>query len=295
MGLNHPGELRRLSRLARPAVAVITNVAPAHLEGLGTVAGVAQAKAEIVEGLVPGGTLILPHDSPELHAALAGYSGRRVTFGLGESADVHPRRVEDHGLEGLTLHLPDGTAVRCRYPGEHAAQNLLAALAAAAALGVTAAAAAPRIRGLAPVPGRLCVLDAGGVTVIDDSYNANPGSLAAALGVLRKHTGGRRWAVLGDMLELGPDGPGIHRACGAAAAFVDGLITVGSLARELGAGAVASGLSPGRHREAADGAAAALLLLPDLAPGDVVLVKGSRGIALETAVRAIQESRGGVA
>jgi UDP-N-acetylmuramoyl-tripeptide--D-alanyl-D-alanine ligase len=294
IGLNHPGELRVLSSLARPAVAVITNVGPAHLEGLGTVAGVARAKAEITEGLADDGTLVVPARSPELDAALAGYAGKRVTFGLEPDAAFHPRRVEDHGLLGFTLHLDDGAAVRCRFPGEHAVKNLLAALAAAAALGVSAAAAAPGIRGLAPVPGRLCVRDAGGVTVIDDSYNANPASLAAALDLLRKQgIPGRRWAVLGDMLELGPDGPALHRAAGAGAAFLDGLVTVGPLARELGRGAVASGLAGEAHREAADAAAAAALLVPDLAPGDIVLVKGSRGIALETAVGAIVSARSG--
>jgi UDP-N-acetylmuramoyl-tripeptide--D-alanyl-D-alanine ligase len=294
IGLNHPGELRLLSGLARPAVAVITNVGPAHLEGLGTVAGVARAKAEIVAGLEGNGTLVVPAHSPELEAALAGYTGKRVTFGLEPEAALHPLRVEDHGLLGFTLHLDGGAAVRCRYPGEHAVRNLLAALAAAAALGVSAAAAAPGIRDLMPAAGRLCVRDAAGVILIDDTYNANPASLAAALELLRKQaTPGRRWAVLGDMLELGPESPALHRTAGSGAAFLDGLITVGPLARELGRGAVASGLAAGAHREAADGAAAAALLVPDLAPGDLVLVKGSRGIALETAVAAILAARGG--
>lgn len=294
IGLNHPGELRLLSGLARPAVAVITNVGPAHLEGLGTVAGVARAKAEITEGLDAGGTLVLPARSPELHDALRAFAGKRITFGLEPDADVHPLRVEDHGLSGFTLHLPDGAAVDCRYPGEHAVKNLLAALAAVRVLGVSPAAAAAGVREAVPAAGRLCVREAGGVTLIDDSYNANPASLAAALDLLRgQETRGRRWAVLGDMLELGPDGVALHRAAGAGAAFLDGLITVGPLARELGRGAMDAGLAPGRHREAPDGAAAARLLLPDLADGDIVLVKGSRGIALETAVAALAAGRGG--
>jgi len=296
IGLNHPGELGGLSRLAGPRVAVITNVAAAHLEGLGTVAGVARAKAEIVEGLEPGGVLVVPAGSAPLAEALAGYRGRRLTFGLEAGADVHPTEVRSRGLEGTTLVLPDGTVIESPLPGAHAAQNLLAAVAAAGALGVSPARAAGPLAGVAAGAGRFQIRRAGSVIVLDDTYNANPASLVAALRVLREHpAAGRRWAVLGDMLELGPETAALHRRAGAEADFLDGLVTVGALGRELGRGAVAAGLDPGRVHEAADGAAAGDWLASRLGPGDAILVKGSRGMRLETAVAALLAALGGEA
>ncbi len=294
MGLNHPGELRTLSTLARPRAAIITNVQAAHLEGLGSLDGVARAKAEIAEGLEPGGVLVLPHGQESLDTALATYRGRRLTFGLAPDADLHPLRVEDRGLDGTTLVLPDGVRVETALVGRHVVLNLLAALAAAQVLGVSPAEAAPAVARVRAMKGRLCPRRAGGVLVLDDSYNANPASLSAALDALRSaRIDGRRWAILGDMRELGSEETALHREAGAGAAFVDGLIVVGELGRALGEGAVAAGLDRARVREAADGAAAAAMLLPDLSPGDAALVKASRTTRLETAVEALIAGLGG--
>ncbi len=294
MGLNHPGELRLLSRLARPRVAIITNAEAAHLEGLGSLEGVARAKAEIAEGLEPGGVLLLPHGHQGLETALRAYRGRRLTFGMDPGADVHPLRVESRGLEGVTVHLPDGAELRTALLGEHAALNLLAAVAAAQALGVAPAEAAAAVGSVRAARGRLCPRRAGGVVVLDDSYNANPASLAAALGLLRRLPGaGRRWAILGEMRELGPAEAALHREAGSSAAFLDGLVVVGGLGMALAEGAVAAGLDPGRVRAAAAGEEAAAMLLPDLLAGDVVLVKASRAMRLETAVDALLAGLGG--
>lgn len=287
IGLNHPGELGMLTRLARPGVGVITTVAPAHLEGLGSIEGVARAKAELAYALPQDGILVVPTDCPPLDAALAAYTGRRVTFGLDSDADLFPSRVEDRGAEGMRVELPGGVSVLLPIPGRHSVRNLLAALAAARAMGVDPADAAPHVESLVPAPGRLRPLRAGGVIVLDDSYNANPQSLAAALDVLRGETRGKRWAILGNMLELGADGPALHRDCGSKAEFLDGLITVGELGREIGRGAVTAGLPATRWEEAEDGQAAAALLRERLSAGDVVLIKGSRGAHLETAVEAL--------
>ena len=295
IGLNHPGELEPLARLANPQVGVITNVAEAHLEGLDSLDGVATAKAELVAGLADGGTLVLPHGSAPLDRALESYSGSRVTFGMTPDADVHPRSVHDRGVAGTRLTLMDGTAVAVEPGGDHAVLNALAALAAARALGVGFAEAAPHLTGVRPVPGRMDPRVAGGVTVLDDTYNANPASLAAALAVLERETSGRRWAILGDMLELGPDAARLHRLAGSRCGFLDGLITVGTLAGELGAGAVEVGLDSLRVHPAENGEAAAARLLSDLSPGDTVLVKGSRGMRLETAVRRLLAGLGGAA
>jgi UDP-N-acetylmuramoyl-tripeptide--D-alanyl-D-alanine ligase len=283
IGLNHPGELKGLSRLAQPQVAVITNVAAAHLEGLGDVEGVARAKAEITAGLAAEGTLVTPYGVAALEAALVEYRGPRRTFGLESGADVHPQRVVSQGVEGSTVELAEGVLWSTRLLGRHAVQNLLAAATAAAALGVPLAAAGSRVSAVEAVPGRLAPRRAGDVTVLDDSYNANPASLRASLAVLAELPGSR-WAVLGDMLELGPRSAEFHRDAGRAALFLDGLVTVGSLAREIGLGAIEAGLDPGRVLTARDGREAARTLAPRLRPGAVVLVKGSRGARLETAV-----------
>ena len=293
IGLNHPGELGMLAELALPRVGVITTVAPAHLEGLGSIEGVARAKAELAYALPPDGILVVPTDCPPLDAALDAYRGRRITFGLEPGADLHPRSVEDRGAEGIHVVLSGGETVDLPLPGRHSVRNLLAALAAARALGVRAEAAIPHVERFVPAPGRLRPLRAGEVIVLDDSYNANPQSLAAALDVLRGEVRGKRWAILGDMLELGPEGPALHRASGEGATFLDGLITVGELGREIGRGAVAAGLAASRWEEAESGTAAAAMLGPRLGSGDVVLVKGSRGARLETAVEGLVAALGG--
>jgi UDP-N-acetylmuramoyl-tripeptide--D-alanyl-D-alanine ligase len=293
VGLNHPGELRLLSGIARPRVGVITNVAAAHLEGLGSMEGVARAKAEIIAGLEPGGTLVMPLGIAALDAALTGYTGRRLTFGFSLQADLHPEEVDLLGTEGVRLVLPDGVAVRVPLPGEHTVLNALAALAAAKGLGVPPAQAAPHLAEVKPVHGRLEPRTVGGVTIIDDSYNANPASLEASLAVLRRSAGtGKRWAILGDMLELGSEAADLHRRAGAAAAFLDGLVVVGALAHELGRGAVDAGLDVDALHLAETGEEAAHVIAHRLRPGDRVLVKGSRGMRLETAVEALAAALG---
>jgi UDP-N-acetylmuramoyl-tripeptide--D-alanyl-D-alanine ligase len=293
IGINHPGELAHLAGLARPQVGVITNIAEAHLEGLGSLEGVARAKAEMAGSLPADGVLVIPHGCGPLEQALSGYAGRRVTYGRNPESDVHPREVGEHGLAGTTIELSDGTRVKTVHIGEHAIDNVLAALAAAGAMGVSPSEAAPHIAGVAQTAGRLCPHREGGVTLLDDTYNANPTSLGVSLNVLRSQEVPHRWAILGDMLELGPDSETLHREAGAGAAFLDGLITVGPMARELGKGAVATGLDAARVREAPDGATAGEMLADDLSPGDVVLIKGSRGIRLETAVGRLLTRLGG--
>jgi len=287
LGMNHAGEIALLSRLARPRVAVITNVSEAHLHGLGDRKGVARAKAEIVEGLGPEGALVLPWGDADLEEALRGYRGRRITFGTEAGADERLKHAETEA-GGVRLETESGAVVRLRLVGRHLAGNALAALAAAEALGVAPGDAAEGMGSVEPIAGRLRPLTRGGVLLLDDTYNANPASLAAALDALRDQpVTGRRWAVLGNMLELGPDEAALHRAAGADAAFVDGLVVVGHLARELGVGAVAAGLPRERLREAGGPVEAASMLLAELRVGDAVLLKGSRGARLEIALEAI--------
>ena len=295
IGLNHPGELSVLSRIASPQVGVITNVAASHLEGLGSVDGVARAKIEIADGLTTGGVLVTPQGSEPLERALRGYTGRRRTFGMSESADLHPSRVIDRGEDGLELQFPGGAHVTVPLLGVHAAQNVLAALAVAVELGVPLEAAAPPLSRIRSTPGRLAPRRMGGVLLLDDTYNANPGSLAAALKLLKTiPVSGKRYAILGDMLELGPQGASLHARSGEEAGFLDGLIVVGTLARELGRGACSAGLAAGALHEAESTEAAAVRAASWLKPGDVILVKGSRGMHLEVAVTRLIEALGDV-
>jgi UDP-N-acetylmuramoyl-tripeptide--D-alanyl-D-alanine ligase len=290
IGLNHPGELSLLSRIACPQVGLITNVAPSHLEGLGSVEGVARAKVEIAEGLVEGGVLVTPYGSEPLERALQNYRGPRRTFGPNEHADLHPTRITHLGAEGMELELPEGVVVRVPLLGAHAAHNVLAALAAATALGVPLREAAAPLGRIRPTAGRLAPETVGNILLLDDTYNANPGSLSAALDVLRRiPVRGKRWAILGDMLELGPDAAALHEQAGREAAFLDGLILVGELARALGRGARSAGLAAGALHEAASGEDAAAQAAQGLALGDVILIKGSRGMHLERAVARLKQ------
>jgi UDP-N-acetylmuramoyl-tripeptide--D-alanyl-D-alanine ligase len=270
MAMRGPGQIALLTAIAEPEVGVIVNVGPAHLELLGTLEAIAAAKAELIAGLAPGACAVLPAGEPLLFVHLRD-DVRTIAFG--ERGDVRlSERREDGSV--LIVHGEDAIELRPSFSQAHNLRNLLAAVAAARALGYT-----PRGRvdvRFSAMRGQREQLS-GGVLLIDDCYNANPMSMAAAIDDLAETTGARRVAVLGDMLELGPDGPRLHRELGAHAAAkgVELLVTVGPLAAEMGreiAGTVYA---------APDAKAAAQLLPGLLREGDTVLVKGSRGVGLE--------------
>lgn len=276
MGMRGTGQIAQLARIAQPDVGVIVSVGPVHLELLGTVEAVAAAKAELIAELAPGSTAIVPAGetllTPHLRDDLT-----TVTFGEGGDvtlvgADAGRLQVDAQG-ERLTLEVDFTQAhVRC---------DLLAAVAAARAVGVTPSG---RVE-LALTPGRGSRRTlAGDVTVIDDCYNANPVSMRAALADLRETAARRRVAVLGDMLELGPDERDYHLALGeqATEAGVDLLITVGPLAASIAERFAGDGV-----RSVADAAEAAALLPGLVAAGDVVLIKASRGVGLERVCSAL--------
>jgi UDP-N-acetylmuramoyl-tripeptide--D-alanyl-D-alanine ligase len=291
LGMNRPGEIRRLAAIAAPDVAIVTNVGPVHLEGVGDLAGVAAAKAEILEGLAAGGTAVLNADDPMTPAIAARWGGATLRFGLAAGADV---RAEDFQSAkngtAFVLALPGGSRSRVQIPllGEHNVRNALAAAAAALALGADAAQIRDGLAAVRPAPMRFEVRAfAPGVTIVNDAYNANPASMRAALAALTRLPRAARTAlVLGDMLELGPSGPALHREGGRAlAGRVDAVLGVGPLASEIVEGAREAGLTALEHFATAAEAAAAL---PGLVrPGDAVLVKGSRGVKLEAVVAAL--------
>ena len=291
MGANHPGEIAYLSELARPEAAVITNAGRAHLEGFGSVEGVAHAKGEIARGLPHDGTFVFMADVPwtPLWHSLAG-DRRCLTFGTGPGADV---RADEQALEvawdadgfrtRFTVELADGPLpIELALAGRHNLRNALAAIALVLALGVPGDKIQAGLAAMRPVRRRLQPrLGQGGLRLIDDSYNANPDSLAAAVDVLvelkRVADAGRALLVLGDFGELGPDSAPLHRAMGAdaQAAGVDRLFTVGPLAAQAAAGfgAGAQGYpDQGSLIEA---------VRAEAGPDDVVLIKGSRASAMD--------------
>jgi UDP-N-acetylmuramoyl-tripeptide--D-alanyl-D-alanine ligase len=284
MGANHPGEIAYLADLAQPQVAAITLCAPAHLEGFGGVEGVARAKGEIFSALPEHGTAVLNRDDP-FYPFWRGLPAVRdktiVDFGFHPQASVGAR-----DLAGTTFRLvsPLGESlVRLPLPGRHNVLNALAATACALAAGCPLEAVTAGLESVQAAKGRLQQRAApNGVNVLDDSYNANPSSLNAALAVLAECPA-PRWLALGDMLELGADGAALHYQAGqsARAAGVERLFAVGALSRE----AVAGFGQGARHYPAQQ----ALLddLRENLPAGATLLVKGSRGARMDKVVEAV--------
>jgi UDP-N-acetylmuramoyl-tripeptide--D-alanyl-D-alanine ligase len=285
MGANHPGEIDYLAAIAQPDIAVVTNAGPAHLEGFGELEGVARAKGEVFAHLGPQGVAVINADDryAPLWRELAARC-RIVDFGLQAPSAVHARWQGDVGGSRVVLSTPWGeTEFRLSLPGRHNVMNALAASAAALAAGAGLDAVSQGLESLSPVAGRFTIHrlpDA--VTVIDDTYNANPGSLQAALEVLAM-AGGETWLVLGDMGELGLGAEEFHREAGrrARAAGVDRLFTLGELAR-------AAAESFGADAAAYDSIEALVTALREALHGGLrVLVKGSRRMRMERVVAAL--------
>jgi len=292
MSMYTVGEIARLAEIAQPEVGVVLAVHPAHLERAGSIERIAQAKAELPRSLPPDGLAVLNADDPRV-AAMRGLTAAEVrTFGLGASADVRAEEVVSRGLDGteFTLHAPWGERrVASAMPGRHLVPHALAAAAVAERFGVPLDEVVAALATGSHAPHRMEVVEsASGARLVDDTYNASPISIAAALDFLAETpipAGRRRLAVLGDMLELGPDEERLHREIGSrAAGSADALITVGERGRWIAEGALAAGGATVLTATDADEAAA--LLERALAPGvgDLVLLKASRGIGLDRAV-----------
>ena len=285
VGMFELGEIRRLCEIARPSIAVVLNVGPTHMERLGSIEAIAAAKAEAVEALTVDGTTVLNADDPFVAAMAAKTRARVLTFGVEHHATVRATDVKGRGLRGVDFQIAcggRGLAAHSPLPGERLVPNALAAVAVALAEGMSLEEAVDALA-RADVPLRLQARAAvNGATVLDDAYNASPASMLAALGVLGE-TPGRRLALLGDMLELGSAEAEGHRQVGEAAAkVVDALFTVGPRGVQIAAAARAAGAPFVRHFDSKEAAAAELRRL--LGPGDVLLVKASHGLALETVV-----------
>ena len=291
MGLSEPGNLSTLSRSFEPDVAAILLVAAAHLQFFASVDAIADAKAEILEGLKPGGTFVANADDPRVAAIAARHGGRVVRFGRGPAADVSVRDVvvEADGSRFM-LTTPEGeAAVRLPVAGPHQVANFLAAAAIGFAVGVGPSECAAASADLKAAAHRgVLRRHASGALLYDDAYNANPSSMRAALETLAVLPARRRIAVLGDMLELGAEEERWHREAGAAAVGRSDLIVcVGPRARAIGEGAAAAGFSENAILRVASAEDAAERLAGMLREGDAVLFKASRGVGLERTVAAL--------
>ena len=296
IGMNARGEIAPLARMAAPHVAVITAVAAVHLGPLGSIEAIAEEKADILEGVPPGGVAVLPQDNPFFPrlAARAEARGLRVV-GFGESPGAAARlRDVVLGADGVSAIVELSGAqlpLSLGAPGRHMALNATAAIAAAAALGADPGRVTASLAFFRPVEGRgrraaFRTAD-GEATLLDESYNCSPVALRAALAVLAAAAARRRIAVLGDMLELGPSGPALHAECARdAAEAADLVFSCGPLTRHLH-----EALPQGRRgAHVADSAALAVLLPPLLRGGDAVLVKGSLGMRMARVVQALKEA-----
>lgn len=304
VGMNHPGEISALTAVLRPHVAVITTIEPVHLEFFPSIEAIADAKAEIFESMGGDGTAVLNRDNDQFDrlasAARRAGIGRIVPFGADAAAEV---RLTDCRLEETTSRVTASVhgrelAYSLGVPGRHAVVNSLAVLAAAEAAGADVERAAGELQHMRPLKGRgerhLISLPGGSAELVDDSYNANPSSMRAAVAVLgnaKPAGGGRRLAVLGDMLELGDEAPILHAGLAAPLrqAGIDLVFTCGSLMAAL-----SEALPPAmRGGHASDSQALAPEVIEALRPGDVVLVKGSLGSRMAHVVDALRALDGG--
>ena len=291
MGMSTPlNEIARLCRITPPDVAVVLNVLPVHVEHLGSIENVGKAKAEIVEGMKAGGFAVLNADDPRVAAMEPLSKGRTITYGIDSAADVKATGISfpEFGETSFTLSHRDETAsVTFPLNGRHSIMNALAASAVGLIYGMSVADIASALSTVAAPPQRGEVLKfSDGFTLINDSYNSNPAALLSMIDTLVEGGAGarRRIVVAGEMLELGDDELNIHRETGEQLGHkeIDVLIGVRGLASELVAGAIAAGLAEATFVE--DSETAGELVCDLVQPGDVILVKGSRGVRTEKVI-----------
>jgi UDP-N-acetylmuramoyl-tripeptide--D-alanyl-D-alanine ligase len=294
LGMNAPGEIRKLAELIAPTVGVVTNIGPAHLRFLGDLEGVAAAKAELFDvmaGLDRGNEsplMVINNDDPYCKKMKKRYNLRARTFGLDAGSDVFARDLEftDRGMRFRMTFCGSGDTVDVGLPlwGEHNVLNALAASAVAECLGVSPCDIAEALALVRRIPMRMEPLIWNGVTVINDAYNANPASLRAAVDTFcRIPSTGRRGVVVGDMLELGRYADDAHREAGRyiAEAGLDYLVAVGEYAGQVRTGAVEGGMQEEKALAAGDLAEAAVTVRRIMRAGDAVLMKASRSVGLE--------------
>lgn len=293
-GTNHHGELRVLSEMALPDIAVITNCSAEHLEGLGDLMGVRQEEASIIEGLNPKGLLVVNGDDGELLERVSSYGGNRVTFGYGATNDLYATEISCD-YSGVDFLLNGRRKVYVPLLGRHTACNALAAIAVARRLGLSEDEIVENLSQAHGADMRLQLVNIRGLAVLNDAYNANPASMQAAIDTLCSlEACGRRIAILGDMRELGESTDRLHREVGeyAASRGLDVLICVGEKAALIGESAKQAGMAGERVVHYADVGLAIGAIPSGLSSGDVVLLKASRAMRLEAIAQAIGACEG---
>ena len=292
MGMNHFGEIDYLTQIAPPDVAVITNIGDAHIENLGSRAGILQAKKEIFHRMTPEGMAVLNGDDAMLRPLEGELSPQVVFCGADRPAPYAAKEIRQLGSKGLRCRVitpKNDFSVTVPALGGHMIYPVLMACAIGERFGMTGEEMKAGIEAFVPTKMRMNVIHQGDITILDDAYNANPQSMRAALEILSQTEGAYRAAVLGDMFELGDLGPELHRSmgeCAGALGNIDGLLAVGELAWNIYDAAHQSGITQALY---ARDRTAAKELLPNLVrPGAVILVKASRGMAFEELTREIQ-------
>jgi UDP-N-acetylmuramoyl-tripeptide--D-alanyl-D-alanine ligase len=295
MGMSEKGEIAEMCRIAAPEVGVVTNIAPVHLESMGSVEAIAEAKNELVQSLPSDGCLVYNADDPLVCAMAERFGGEQISFGTAEGASVRARHIELTRL-CATQFLLDvrGSTYPVAIPlgGLHYVMNTLAAVALSNRYGIDPGRLVHVLGELRPAAMRGGILRfRAGFTVIDDSYNSNPRALAGMIATLSGADGfSRRILIAGEMLELGPAAASLHRECGreAARAGIDVVVAIQGTAGEIAAGAVEAGLRPEVVHFFDDVAAATDFVRELLTAGDLALIKGSRGVHLEKLVESLR-------
>ncbi len=294
MGANHRNEIKRLTEIARPEIGVITNIGPGHLEFFGSLKGVAAAKSELIQALPAGGTAVLPADDEFLDYLRGRTEAAVVTFGFSADADYRIHDEERRGGAGYRFRV-GAVETRIDLYGRHHLLNAAAAVAVGSVLGLSTDEISPAIRGYRAIDGRGVVFDVNGIIIVDDSYNSNPASLKAALDAfMEMPIEGKRYIVLGDMLELGERSMELHREAGVycGKAGVDGIFTLGRETVELNRAAAEQRKAAPDISHFIDAETLARYLNDFLEEGDGVLVKGSRGMQMENVIAVIERLRG---
>jgi UDP-N-acetylmuramoyl-tripeptide--D-alanyl-D-alanine ligase len=301
MGMNHAGEIALLAKIAEPDWAVVSNVAPVHLEHFADgIAGIARAKYELVEALPADGVAILNGDDAYVSQFGRGMDGRAVYYGLSATADVRAEEIEEAGIDGVSFTVAAGGTterVRLALMGRHNIYNALAGIAVGLQSGMTLAACARAVESMQPSDKRGQIIEWHGARIVNDCYNSNPRALDAMVDALLAVKAPRHIVVAGEMLELGPEAAALHAACGSRMAEQGVQIVVGvrGMAKHLVEGAVGA-LTASRGTRAArteaifleTPAEAGAWLRENLHAGDAVLLKASRGVKLEGALDALE-------
>ena len=296
MGMNRKGEIRRLTEIAEPNTGILTNVGPVHLEGVGSIEGVMEAKGELVEEMDTQGRLIFNADDPLVTELGKRFPGERTSFGVDNPADwmAHDISRAGGGNVSFALQGPAGqTPIALQLMGRHQIYNALAAAAAAFAQGIGMEEIKRGLEAFQPPPMRMEIITLGqGITIINDAYNANPKSMEAALLALAEAKGGKKIAVLGDMWELGPYAEQAHRELGRAVQEhgIDALFLLGQFAPRVVQGAKEAGMDPQEIYLGKDHRDVALRLAQLAKKGDWVLLKGSRIMKMEEIIKELRNA-----